>query len=52
MLAAEIPQRVESAIMFGASLLLGVPCIESDLDSLLSYWARAALGCRRGPRLP
>ena len=51
-LAAQVPQRVESAIMFGAALLLGVPRIESDLNNLQSYWARVTLGCRRGPRLP
>ena len=43
--------RIVPAVMAGAAVLAAVPNIESDLNSLQAYWARATLGYRRGPRL-
>ncbi|CAK0864232.1 unnamed protein product, partial [Prorocentrum cordatum] len=50
-LAAQVLIRIVPAVLAGAAVLAAVPNIESDLNSLQAYWARATLGYRRGPRL-
>ena len=50
-LASQVPLRVEPGALFGAAVLAGAPGIETTLNGMQNKWARAVLGCRRGPGL-
>jgi hypothetical protein len=49
--AAQVPLRVESAILFAAPFLFLAPKAESTLNRLQVAWGRRLLGCQSGPGL-
>ena len=49
--AAQVPLRIEPALLFAAPLLAVVPRAESALNKLQYGWGMKLLGCAPGPRL-
>jgi len=50
-LAAQVPARVEPAILFVAPLLIMAPRMQGKLNRLQASWARDILGCRHAPEI-
>ncbi|CAK0875342.1 unnamed protein product [Prorocentrum cordatum] len=47
--AAQVPPRVEAAVLFACPLLAGVPGAEARFNKLQVGWGRRLLGCHGGP---
>ena len=49
--AAQVPLRIEPALLYAAALLAGVGGAETALNKLQVTWARRILGCSAGPHM-